>query len=93
MNKTKSELFVWIHDDIFAASPQIESLRGFANTLKAPGANPFASSSFHQRISDVYKDGAGLLVAADLEKLVAKVVSKDKDPGASVGSKDSSSLA
>ena len=81
-SKTKSELYVWIHDDIFAASPQIESLRGFANTLNAPGANPFASSAFHQRISDVYKDGAGLLVAADLEKLVAKVVSKDKDPGA-----------
>jgi len=81
-SKTKSELYVWIHDDIFAASPQIESLRGFANTLNSPGANPFASSAFHQRISDVYKDGAGLLVAADLEKLVAKVVSKDKDPGA-----------
>ena len=81
-SKTKSELFVWIHDDIFAASPQIESLRGFANTLNAPGANPFASSAFHQRISDVYKDGAGLLVAADLEKLVSKVIAKDKDPNA-----------
>jgi ferric-dicitrate binding protein FerR (iron transport regulator) len=81
-SKTKSDLFVWIHDDIFAASPKIESLRGFANTLNAPGANSFASSSFHQRISDVYKDGAGLVVAADLEKLVAKMVAKDKDPNA-----------
>ncbi|HEX8396996.1 MAG TPA: FecR domain-containing protein [Pyrinomonadaceae bacterium] len=76
------ELFVWIHNDIFAASPQIERLRGLETTLKAPGANRFAGSAFHQRINDVYRDGAGLVVAADLEKIVAQAVSKDNDPGA-----------
>ncbi|HEX8247763.1 MAG TPA: FecR domain-containing protein [Pyrinomonadaceae bacterium] len=77
----KSELFVWIHNDIFAASPQIERLRGLATTLKAPGANRFAGSPFHQRINDVYRDGAGLLVAADLEKIIAQaVVGKDNKP-------------
>ncbi|HEX8564880.1 MAG TPA: FecR domain-containing protein [Pyrinomonadaceae bacterium] len=76
------ELFVWIHNDIFAASPQIERLRGLATTLEAPGANRFAGSAFHQRINDVYRDGAGLVVAADLEKIVAQAVSKDKEPGA-----------
>jgi hypothetical protein len=78
----RSEVFVWINNDIFAASPQIESLRTFATTLKTPGANPFSSSSFHQRISDVYKDGAGLIVAADLEKIVAQTVAKDTSAGA-----------
>lgn len=76
----KEEVFVWINNDIFAASPQIESLRGFATTLKTPAANRFAGSSFHQRIADVYKDGAGLLVAADLEKIVAKAVAKTNTP-------------
>ncbi|HEX9927326.1 MAG TPA: FecR domain-containing protein [Pyrinomonadaceae bacterium] len=76
------ELFVWIHNDIFAASPQIERLRGLATTLKAPGANRFAGSAFHQRINDVYRDGAGLVVAADLEKIVAQAISKDNEPGA-----------
>ncbi len=80
-NKSE-ELFVWIRNDIFAASPQIESLRGLATTLNAQGASRFAGSSFHQRINDVYKDGAGLVVAANLEKIVAKVVSQDKEPGA-----------
>jgi hypothetical protein len=79
---TKSEVFVWIHNDIFAASPQIERLRGLATTLNAASANRFAGSAFHQRINDVYKDGAGLVVAADLEKIVAQAVSKDKEPGA-----------
>jgi hypothetical protein len=78
----KSEVFVWIHNDIFAASPQIEPLRGLATKLNAPDANRFAGSAFHQRINDVYKDGAGLVVAADLEKIVAQAVSKDNEPGA-----------
>lgn len=79
---SRSELFVWINDGIFAASPQVESLRGFATTLKAPAGNRFAASSFHQRIADIYKDGAGLIVAADLEKIVAKVAAKDTSPEA-----------
>ena len=78
----KSEVFVWIHNDIFAASPQIERLRGLATTLKAPDANRFAGSAFHQRINDIYKDGAGLVVAADLEKIIAQTVGKDNEPGA-----------
>ena len=77
---SKSELLVWINNDIFAASPQIESLRGFATTLAAPEANRFATSPFRQRISDVYNDGAGLVVAADLEKVVGQVVSKGNTP-------------
>lgn len=77
---TRAELFVWISNDIFAASPQIDSLRGLATTLKAPDANRFANSSFHQRISDIYKDGAGLVVAADLEKIVAQATGKVNTP-------------
>ena len=76
----KHELFVWINNDIFAASPQIESLRGLATTLNAPGANSFAGSPFHQRITDIYRDGAGLVVAADLEKIVAQAAGKTNTP-------------
>jgi ferric-dicitrate binding protein FerR (iron transport regulator) len=76
----KSELFVWIHDNIFAASPQIESLRGFATTLNAPQANSFATSPFHQRIVDVYNDGAGLVVAADLQRIVTQAAGKVDTP-------------
>ncbi|MCA1624459.1 MAG: FecR domain-containing protein [Acidobacteria bacterium] len=77
---TKSEVFVWIHNDIFAASPQLERLRGLATTLNAPDANRFKGSAFHQRINDVYRDGAGLVVAADLEKIIAQSVSKNTKP-------------
>jgi hypothetical protein len=75
-----SDLFVWINNDIFAASPQIETLRGFAAIRKTPAANPFVTSSFHQSISDVYRDGAGIIVAADLEKILAQAVGKTNTP-------------
>jgi FecR protein/Putative zinc-finger len=71
-----NELFVWLDNDIFAASPQIETLRSFAETSKNPSTNGFTNSSFHQRLSDVYKDGAGLIVAADLEKIISQVAIK-----------------
>jgi hypothetical protein len=81
-NGAKTELFVWIHDNVFAASPQIESLRGVAATLNSAGTSGFAGTPFNQRIKDIYKDGAGIVVAADLQKIITQVVSKDKDPGA-----------
>jgi len=80
--KNPEELFVWIHNDIFAASPHIERLRSLATTLNAPGTNRFAGSAFYQRINDVYRDGAGIVVAADLEKIVAQAVSRDNEPDA-----------
>lgn len=76
----KTELFVWIHNDIFAASPQIESLRGLETTLNAAGTNRFVGSPFYQRINDIYKDGAGLVVAANLEKILAQAVGKVNTP-------------
>lgn len=80
--KKTEELFVWIHNDIFAASPEIERLRALATTLTAPGTSGFAGSPFYQRISDIYRDGAGIVVAADLEKIVAQTVTKDAKPDA-----------
>lgn len=79
----RTELFVWVNNGIFAASPQIERLRGLATVINSPDANRFKGSAFYQRINDVYTEGAGLVVAADLEKIVAHAVSKDsKEPNA-----------
>jgi hypothetical protein len=77
-----SELLVWVNNGVFAASPQIDTLKGFAATLNAPSANRFATSSFHETISNVYKDGAGLIVAADIEKILATTVGENNSPNA-----------
>lgn len=71
------EIFVWVRNDLFAASPQLESLRRLATTLDNSGTNRFVGTSFHARLAEVYREGAGLLVAADLEKLVGQVAHED----------------
>lgn len=71
----KDELYIWIRDDFFAASPKIESLRNLQATMNAPGTNRFIGTPFYARIADVYKEGAGLIVAADLEKVIAQATS------------------
>ncbi|HBB88209.1 MAG TPA: hypothetical protein DC047_11385, partial [Blastocatellia bacterium] len=67
MEKGKT-LFVWIQNDLFAASPDLQQLQSLARG----GANSFTSSPFHNRIAEVYQQGAGLVVAANLEKIIAQ---------------------
>ncbi|MDQ1637552.1 MAG: hypothetical protein QOF62_891 [Pyrinomonadaceae bacterium] len=61
-------LFVWIQNDLFAASPDLRQLQSLARG----GSNSFTSSPFHNRIAEVYQQGAGLVVAANLEKIIAQ---------------------
>jgi hypothetical protein len=73
---SKEELYVWVSNDLFVASPKVDSLRALETNLKTPSANGFIGSSFHQRLAEVYKEGAGLIVAADLEKIVGQALSQ-----------------
>ncbi|MGH9903751.1 MAG: FecR domain-containing protein, partial [Pyrinomonadaceae bacterium] len=73
----RNEIFVWIAGDTFAAAPGVEQLRRLAEVLKAPAANRFAATPFYARIAETYREGAGLIVAADLEKIVARLVKED----------------
>ena len=70
----KNGVYIWINGDVLVASPKLDQLQRIANTPQSS----FASSAFHNRIADVYRDGAGLVVAADLEKILTHVKSFDK---------------
>lgn len=59
-------LLVWLHDGLMVASPSAEQIRKVA----AGNNSAFRSSSFHGRIAQDYRDGAGWLFAADLGTLV-----------------------
>jgi hypothetical protein len=73
----EGEIFVWVRNDLFAASPQVENLRRLATTLDNSGANRFVGTSFHARLAEIYREGAGLVVAADLEKLINQIARED----------------
>lgn len=73
-NKMPEELLVWISGDIVAAAPKLEQLQRLNATLKGSGAKSFKGTPFHQSIAAIYQDGAGLIVAADLEKIVIQAL-------------------
>lgn len=76
-SKTPTELLVWISGDIVAASPKLEQLQRLSTTLKNSGASNFKSTPFYASIAAIYKDGAGLVVAADLEKVVTRAIEEE----------------
>jgi ferric-dicitrate binding protein FerR (iron transport regulator) len=70
--KKADELYVWIQKDLFAASPQLSQLQDLAAKVQKGQTSSFTGTAFHNRVAQVYREGAGLVVAANLERLIAK---------------------
>ena len=68
--KRIEELYVWMSGDLFAASPRFEQLQAVANLLQKGGTSSFTATPFHNRIAQVYEEGAGLVIAANLEQVI-----------------------
>jgi hypothetical protein len=66
-------LYIWIQNGLFAASPKLAQLQQLATVLANGGASNFTSTPFRERVAQVYQEGAGIVVAANLEKVVARV--------------------
>ncbi|HEX7181519.1 MAG TPA: FecR domain-containing protein [Thermoanaerobaculia bacterium] len=61
--------WLWIGNGLFVATPSGDALRQVA-ALAGGAPNPFTGTSFHARIAEEYRDGAGWLLSADLATLV-----------------------
>jgi ferric-dicitrate binding protein FerR (iron transport regulator) len=77
----KDEFFIWITGDLIAVSPRPDSLKSLAVRMRQ-GAKPFASTPFYAQIANLYRDGAGLVIAADLDRIVMQSLRKEKDAAA-----------
>ncbi|MEP7339432.1 MAG: FecR domain-containing protein [Acidobacteriota bacterium] len=66
--------YVWITNDLVAASTKLDSLKKVSAQVKS-SARPFAAKPFHAQIASLYKEGAGLVIAADLEKFIGAAIS------------------
>lgn len=66
--KTGDQIYIWIAGDILVASPKLDQLQSVAKGVQAIS---FTATPFHNRIAGVYREGAGLVIAADLEKIIA----------------------
>src|SRR5437588_10143920 len=60
------QLYVWIAGDVLVGSPKLEQLQTIAK-----GGSGFSSTPFYSRIAQVYQEGAGIVLGADLEKIIA----------------------
>jgi hypothetical protein len=79
----KDKLFVWIQNNLFAASPKLVQLQQLATVQAGGGTSSFTATPFRNRIAQVYESGAGIVVAANLEKVVAQTkAERAKSPDA-----------
>lgn len=82
------QIYVWINGDVLVGSPKLDQLQRVATTPQTS----FTTSAFRNRIADVYREGAGIVVAADLEKVVARVKSSHKPKDAANAEKHDQAL-
>ena len=61
----KADLYAWINNDVLVAAPGVDAIR-----QAAAGGSGFARTSFYARIADLYHEGAGFIIAADLESII-----------------------
>jgi archaellum component FlaF (FlaF/FlaG flagellin family) len=71
-----SDLYIWINGDVLAASPKLDFLQRVQTSAKA-GSAQYADGSFKSRIADIYHDGAGFIIAADLQRFIAQSKGSD----------------
>ena len=64
-------LYLSIQNNLFVASPKLQQLQDVQAVIAGGGRSSFTATSFRNRIAQVYQEGAGLVVAANLEKIVA----------------------
>jgi FecR protein/Putative zinc-finger len=70
MAQLKAPLHVETRNGLVAFGPEKDSVTAMAAALDAP-AGGFAGTPFYSRIEESYRDGAGILIAADLQAIGA----------------------
>lgn len=70
------DLMIWLNNDVVAASTDLATLQTVAASAKGAVANRFNATPFHARLADVYREGAGLVIGADLGKLISREIAE-----------------
>ena len=75
----EDRLFLWLADSLAVASPHATEIARVAGIVLQGADNPFTDSDFHAEIAALYRDGAEIVVAADLEGVVTTKVADQPD--------------
>ncbi len=72
------EVFIWQHEDLVAVSPQLAVLRELSRRINANNSQPgFTATSLHNRLAALYREGTSLIIAADLERVLASELNRE----------------
>jgi hypothetical protein len=75
------EFFIAMQGDVIAASPNPAALSRVAGAARTPEANRFAATPFRAQLADLYHDGVGLLIAADLAAIFPQAMQRKSAKG------------
>ena len=79
----RERLYIWIQENLLVASPELQQIQNVSAALSHGSVTAFTATPFRNRIAEVYNEGAGLVVAANLEKVVAATkAERSKGPNA-----------
>ncbi|HXD29580.1 MAG TPA: FecR domain-containing protein [Pyrinomonadaceae bacterium] len=82
-SKKIDQLYVWISNDLFVASPKLPELQSVASVIQKGGTSSFTGTPFRARIAQIYQEGAGLVVAANLQRVLEQTsANRAKGPDA-----------
>src|SRR6266851_5880795 len=70
---------VYVNDDMFVASPDVAELRRAVARVQQSGASHFSETPLYQQVVRSYQQGAGWLLCADMEQIVAQHVQEGSD--------------
>src|SRR5215213_4348487 len=79
----REKLYIWIQQNLLVASPKLQQLQSVGAALAHGSTSNFTANPFRNRIAEIYHEGAGLVVAANLEEaVVATKAERSKGPNA-----------
>jgi hypothetical protein len=67
-----AEVFMWVEDNLFAASGSLEVLRELANRVDHPELRTFVGSPLHTQLTEIYAGGVSWLLGVDLAAAIAE---------------------
>ncbi len=82
---TGRPLLVYVKNDVFVASPDMAELRGAVGRLQNSSASHFSETPLYQQVVHSYQQGAGWLLCADMEQIVAAHVHEGSEQAKATG--------
>ncbi len=75
----EAEFFFWTHNGMLVAGPNQQYLQQMAVQLQTKGGSAFVGSEYHERLSDMYRDGVEWLVGVNLDALIEPDNDNDRE--------------